>query len=69
MHSTCQLPLTISSALAKYIASGYKLQFPIDKLDINVITPNGCKILYRRNIGDVYALRNISPILPSTHLR
>jgi hypothetical protein len=55
--------------LGKIHRTGYRLQFPINKLDVNVIAPNGRKILYGRNIGDVYALGNISPILPSTRLR
>ena len=55
--------------LGKIHRTGCKLQFPINKLDVNVIAPNGRKILYGRNIGDVYALGNISPILPSTRLR
>jgi hypothetical protein len=55
--------------LSKIHCARYKLQLPIDKLDVNILAPNGRKILYRHNIGDIYALGNISPILLNTPLR
>jgi hypothetical protein len=51
--------------LRKIHRAGYKVQFTTDTLDVNIISPKGKRIIHGRNIGDIYALGNISPILPS----
>src|SRR5579859_2903306 len=50
--------------LAKIQRAGYKIQFPTNSLDVNVTSPSGKKVLHGRDTGGVYALGNISPILP-----
>ena len=50
--------------LAKIQRAGYIIQFPTNTRDVNIITPGGRKILYGRNVGDMYALGNVSPIIP-----
>jgi GAG-pre-integrase domain len=50
--------------LGKIQRAGYTIQFPTNTCDVNIIAPNGRKILHGRNIGDMYALGNVSPIIP-----
>ncbi|KAJ7050020.1 hypothetical protein C8F01DRAFT_1175395 [Mycena amicta] len=53
-------------SMGKLHRAGYSITFLPDSLDVDIRTKAGVRLAHCRNIGDVYALGNVIPILPDT---
>lgn len=53
-------------SLGKLHRAGYRIEFPIGSLDVEIRSKAGTALAHCRNIGDVYALGNVEPVLPSS---
>jgi hypothetical protein len=51
-------------SLGKFHRAGHKVIFPLNSLDVEIVSKGGIKLAHCKNIGDVYAIGNVKTFAP-----